>query len=169
MSIYGSFLNNSNNINELSNNEIMYEDTILSSVLEQSFLNESKIPNELKITDVDDVKSAAKFKEKTKKLIEFLEKDGCSEKKISSTVYGFYYAIIGNTFAYPKDTKYEPKLVYFVELANKYCIEKHLSKIRKDMDKTLEMFKKMEDSNKEFTVLQKLYYKDLKSARPKLK
>lgn len=171
MSIYGTLFNNNTNsiIEESINEEIMNEDTILSSVLEQSVLSESKIPQELRISDPNEVKSASKFKEKTKKIIEFMEKDGWTEKKISASVYGFYYAIIGNTFDDPKSTKYEPKLVYYVDLVNKYCIEKHSSKVKKDMDKTLAMFKKMEDNNKTFTTLQTLYYKDLKSARPKLK
>lgn len=167
MSIYGKQLYFTNE----SVNELIDESTVLSQVLEQNelLLTESKIPNELKISDPRDVKSASKFKEKTKKIIQFMENDGWNEKKISQQVYMFYYAIIGNTFDDPNSTKYEPKLGYYVDLVNKYCIYKHSAKIKKDMDKTLQSLDKLQEKGKELTTLQKLYYKDLKSARTKLK
>ena len=75
-----------------------------------------------------------------------MENQGYSEKKISREVYAWYYAIIGNTFN-TNHTGYEQDMGYYFNLVNKYCTEKHKSKIIKDVEKTIPSIKKYKEQN----------------------
>ena len=150
----------------------LFENSAIS--LSESFdiLTESKLPQELKL-DVPDIVSASKFKSKTKKILDWMESDNWSEKKIGRTVYMWYFAIIGNTFG-GNCKKYEPKMSYLIDLVNKYCNDKQRSRIKKDMEKTIEAIDKLEERNKNADQKKDIslnldYRKDITSAVKKIK
>lgn len=150
----------------------LLEDTAIS--LSESFdiLAESKMPQELKL-DVPDIASASKFKSKTKKILDWMESNDWTEKKISKAVYMWYFSIIGTTFG-GDCKKYEPKMSYLVDLVNKYCNDKQRSKIKKDMEKTIEAIDKLEERNKNADQKKDIslnldYRKDITSAVKKIK
>ena len=160
--------------NGTDNKDFLSESTIMNSenvMLEFDVFGKKskkvKIPDELKL-DVEDVRSASKFKSKSQAVIKHLEDNDADEKQISSIVKGFYYAIIGNTFD-GTCTKYEPKFATYVPMANKYLLEKERAIIKKDMEKTIEALDKNVEEGKELNQLQKDYYKDLKANIDKMK
>lgn len=146
MGIYGSLSNNNYSFEESAELDEIFEDTVIgeSAILLELSLG-SKIPKDLEMS-VDDCIYSSKFKSKTKKIIEYMESQGYSEKKISREVYAWYYAIIGNTFN-TNHTGYEQDMGYYFNLVNKYCTEKHKSKIIKDVEKTIPGIKKYKEQN----------------------
>lgn len=173
MSIYGKPFGFKESSNVDCYDEL-FESTAIS--LSESFdiLTESKLPQELKL-DVPDIISASKFKSKTKKVLDFMQDDNWSEKKIAKTVYMWYFAIIGCTFN-GTCKKYEPKMNYMVDLVNKYCNDKQRSRIKKDMEKTIDAIDKLEERNnnadkdkKRDITLNLDYRKDITAAVKKIK
>lgn len=148
------------NFTELESRHIFKEE-----VLSEGFLTrDPKIPDNIKITS-DDIISVSKFKSKSKALLLWMEKNGYSEKKISSSVKMWYFAIIGTTFANGiNDTKkYQPKMVYMCQLVEDYCVDKHKASVKKDLQQTIDALEKAKDK-KELTQLQSDYYNDIKKA-----
>lgn len=126
----------------------------------KDFFKSLSIPKELKLGD-DDIRSAAKFKSKSVKLIKYMEDNDFTEGKIANTVLTFYYAILGTTFAngINSDEKYEPKLQFYATLANKYCDEDQKARIKQDIEQTITALNNRET----LTPLQKAWMADIKS------
>ena len=128
----------------------------------KDFFKAQKLPAKLKM-EVEDIKSASKFKTKTEKILKYFKDEEWSEKAIAKNVYMWYYAIVGTEFSEGVDRKdkYQPKMQYFTSLALKYCTDKQKAMIKRDIEKTIEAINK-QPTNK-LTPLQKAWLADIKS------
>lgn len=167
MSIYGSL-----NKQIVENSEVFDIDSIQESMdLASDTIAVSErviVPQEMKVTVDDFHGSSAALKTKYEKVIKYMKDNGAKDKEIAKQVYFFYYAIIGNTFD-GQCKKYDPKMGWYIAMANKYCDDKQRSKIKKDMEKTIVALDKMKDQGKTLSELQKAYYKDISANVGKIK
>ena len=133
----------------------------------RDFFKSQKLPAELKM-DVADIKSAAKFKSKTAKILKWYQDNDMSEKGIAKNVFMWYFAIVGTEFSEGIDRKekYEPKMQYYITLCSKYCNEKQKARIKKDMEDTIDAIDRRD--SKDQTALQKAWKADIKSVVNKL-
>ena len=161
--VYGNLFSESNNQEENSEISIMESLDIIQEY------KAAKLPAELKI-DEEDIINATRFKSKIQKIIKFLEDNNYTEKQISKTVSGFYYAIVGTTFYSSKQTdKYQPKIAWLATYINKYCIEKNKNRIKTDIERTIVTLDKRSEKEGGLSDFLKAYYTDIKNALSKLK
>lgn len=136
------------------------------------------IPQEYKLTEEDINGDLSKLKSKYDKIIKYME-DNLEDKPnkflgksksttISDSVYGLYYSILGCTFSDP-NLRYKPKMSWYVGMINKYCEDKKRSKIKKDMESTINSLTKMENNGKQLNQLQKDWLKDISENVNKIK
>ncbi len=127
----------------------------------KDFFKNQKVPNEIKLTNVNDFRSASTFKAKTTKLLKYFKDENWSEKAIAKAIYMWYFGIVGCEFSEGIDRKekYQPKMQYYTSLVLKYCNDKQKEKLKKDMENTIVDINKREKK----TDLQKAWLSDIKS------
>ena len=139
---------------------------VYSYVTEALFGKKKHLPAEYKLT-VDDFAKLSDFKNKVNDMIDYMNKEGFTKEESTSVVSWLYWGVIGNTFsATGSALKYEPKMNFIAPLIKKYCIDKHIKRIKNDMEKTIASFEKKDPNS--LTPVQKAYYADIKSAVGKL-
>ncbi len=138
-----------------------------------------KIPQELQLTDDDLLGSVSAIDSKVKKIIKYLEdnlKDESDKifgrdksKIISDNLGGIYLGLVGVIFYGKEGNKYTPKMSWYVGILNKYCNEKTKSFIKKDIERTITSFEKMQKMKKELNNIQKAWLKDISDNVNKIK
>ena len=141
--------------------------SVYKTVLNEALFGKKKhLPSEYKLS-VDDFAKASDFKKKVTDMINYMNKEGFTKEESSSPVSWLYWGVIGNTFnAAGSALKYEPKMNFSAPLIKKYCIDKHIKRIKNDMEKTIAAMEKKDPNS--MTPVQKTYYSDIKSAVGKL-
>lgn len=145
------------------------DSTCLGLLESMNYLTEGvKIPKELRIADPAVFNNASKFKASVEKIIKHLEENDAKEKDFNKNIKSLYYGVLGNTFGFDPNGKYSSVLPVAITYIAKYCDDKAKASIKKDMEKTITAFEKMEAANKPFSDKQKGWYADIKKCVKKL-
>ena len=141
--------------------------SVYGIVLNEALFGKKKhLPSEYKLTE-EDFKKAANFKKKVNDIIEYMNKEGFTKEESTNPISWLYWGVLGDTFsATGSAVKYEPKLGFLAPIIKKYCIDKHIKRIKNDMEKTIAALEKKDPNS--LTPVQKAYFVDVKSAVGKL-
>lgn len=130
------------------------------------FGKKKHLPAEYKLT-VEDFNKASVFKKKVTEIVNYMNKEGFTKEESTGPISALYWGVLGNTFAATGSAvRYEPKMNFLAPIIKKYCIDKHIKRIKNDMEKTITALEKKDPNS--MTPVQKAYYADIKSAVGKL-
>lgn len=167
MSIYGNQLFANSAVNE-RDSEYLFENTYVGDII-----SEAKIPQDIKMS-TEDFLSSSRFKQKSRKYLDYAKENDIKSKIVAKTVYTWYYGLIGSYFGSQSNKKYQPILGYYIDLVNKYCNDKQKNRIKTDMEKTIDAVDKYKERNEKSKEpkdisLNLAWQKDVKSVVNKIK